>query len=73
MYMLKFLLLFSEGDPEDMKNPMAAAGAVKDALAGGNVDKVHHVFDTKELNPSPTEAIFHTSKDPLKSQFVALI
>ena len=32
---------FSDMDGvDDVKNPMAAAGAVKDALAGGGVDKV---------------------------------
>ena len=50
IYILRVRYISSELEAnEELKNPMAAAGAVKDALATGGVDKV-----TRWLLPSKT-------------------
>ena len=47
---------------DDVKNPMAAAGAVKDALAGGNVDKVNFRKSTTWFGTVKTLEDFFMSK-----------
>ena len=45
---IKFFYFSSDYDVgDDMKNPLAAAGAVKDALSTGGVDKVRPSFACK--------------------------